>query len=39
MERDSFVGWSFGHYLNIAHPSFAQAPGPAISRRAELSVA
>jgi menaquinone-9 beta-reductase len=27
MERDSFVGWSFGHYLRIAHPSFA-APAP-----------
>jgi menaquinone-9 beta-reductase len=24
MERDSFVHWSFGHYLRIAHPSFAQ---------------
>jgi flavin-dependent dehydrogenase len=30
MERDSFVGWSFGHYLNIAHPSFAgPVPGRA----------
>jgi len=27
MERGSFVDWSFGHYLRIAHPSFAQAPG------------
>ena len=24
MERDSFVHWSFGHYLNIAPPSFAR---------------
>jgi hypothetical protein len=23
MERGSFVDWSFGHYLRIAHPSFA----------------
>jgi len=28
MERDSFVRWSFGHYLRVAHPSFAQAPAP-----------
>ncbi len=27
MERGSFVDWSFGHYLKIAHPSFAQTPG------------
>jgi digeranylgeranylglycerophospholipid reductase len=26
MERGSFVDWSFGHYLRIAHPSFAQTP-------------
>jgi flavin-dependent dehydrogenase len=25
MERDSFVNWSFGHYLQIAPPSFARA--------------
>jgi len=25
MERDSFTGWAFDHYLRIAHPSFAQA--------------
>ena len=32
MERGSFVDWSFGHYLRIAHPSFAQAPAlPAAS--------
>jgi flavin-dependent dehydrogenase len=29
MERSSFVDWSFGHYLRIAHPSFAQAPAAA----------
>jgi flavin-dependent dehydrogenase len=29
-----FVDWSFNHYLNVAHPSFAQARGaPARSRR------
>jgi flavin-dependent dehydrogenase len=27
MERGSFVDWSFGHYLDIAPPSFAGAPG------------
>ncbi len=26
MERGSFVDWSFGHYLRIAHPSFAATP-------------
>ena len=30
MERESFVGWSFGHYLRIADPSFA-APRPAVA--------
>ena len=29
MERGSFVDWSFGHYLRIAHPSFAEAAKPA----------
>ncbi len=38
MERDSFVGWSFGHYLRIAHPSFAEAPAAA-ARPATLSAA
>jgi menaquinone-9 beta-reductase len=39
MERKSFVDWSFGHYLGIAPPEFAQAPpgsangqGPAHAR-------
>ena len=26
MERKSFVDWSFGHYLAIAPPEFADAP-------------
>ncbi len=35
MERGSFVGWSFGHYLRIADPSFAQVPAaPAVAERA-----
>jgi flavin-dependent dehydrogenase len=38
MERGSFVDWSFGHYLRIAHPSFAR-PVPAPSPRPELSAA
>jgi hypothetical protein len=28
MGRKRFIDWSFGHYLNIAHPDFA-APGAA----------
>ena len=27
MSTQRFVDWSFGHYLNIAHPSFATAAG------------
>jgi hypothetical protein len=27
MGAKRFVDWSFGHYLNIAHPSFAAAGG------------
>jgi flavin-dependent dehydrogenase len=29
MGAKRFVDWSFGHYLNIAHPSFATADGSA----------
>jgi hypothetical protein len=29
MGAKRFVDWSFGHYLNIAHPSFAAATGSA----------
>ncbi len=28
MSADSFVRWSFNHYLNIAHPSFALRSSP-----------
>jgi flavin-dependent dehydrogenase len=38
MERGSFVDWSFGHYLRIAHPSYASAL-PAPSAREELRAA
>ena len=31
MERESFVHWSFGHYLRIADPTFAR-PAPARER-------
>jgi flavin-dependent dehydrogenase len=31
MERKRFVDWSFGHYLNVAHPRFVTA-GPAPAR-------
>jgi flavin-dependent dehydrogenase len=37
MGAKRFVDWSFGHYLNIAHPSFATAggsPGRAAARAA-----
>jgi flavin-dependent dehydrogenase len=33
MERKSFVDWSFGHYLKIAHPDFVGAGG-AVGRAA-----
>lgn len=34
MSAKRFVDWSFNHYLNVAHPSFAQArDAPARSRR------
>jgi flavin-dependent dehydrogenase len=41
MQAKRFVDWSFGHYLNIAHPSFAAAGGsPArAGARAVLSAA
>jgi flavin-dependent dehydrogenase len=37
MERGSFVDWSFGHYLSIAHPSFAAALPRAAPAAAKLS--
>ena len=37
--RDSFVSWSFGHYLRIAPPSFARAPELPAGARAEVPVA
>jgi len=40
MERESFVHWSFGHYLRIADPSFAQAAtGVAAAGRAVSAAA
>jgi hypothetical protein len=27
MERKRFIDWSFGHYLNVAHPDFVTGPG------------
>jgi hypothetical protein len=27
MSHKRFVDWSFGHYLNVAHPDFAAAGG------------
>jgi hypothetical protein len=31
MERQRFVDWSFGHYLEIAHPRFAGARSRALA--------
>ncbi len=39
MERDSFVGWSFDHYLRIAHPSFAAIAPRSAEPRPELRAA
>jgi len=39
MERATFVDWSFGHYLRIAHPSFAYPGSAPTPVRAELSAA
>jgi flavin-dependent dehydrogenase len=39
MERESFVSWSFGHYLRIAHPSFAYAQSPTAPREPALAAA
>jgi flavin-dependent dehydrogenase len=39
IERDSFVRWSFGHYLSIAHPAFAQTPNHLAVERQALSAA
>jgi flavin-dependent dehydrogenase len=38
IERGSFVDWSFGHYLRIAHPDFARRP-PAPLPAGELAAA
>jgi menaquinone-9 beta-reductase len=34
-----FVDWSFGHYLNIAHPSFAAAGGSPARAAARAALA
>ena len=36
MGAKRFVDWSFGHYLDVAHPSFAAGPraAPALAARA-----
>ena len=39
MERGGFVDWSFGHYLKIAHPSFARAPSRVEATARALSAA
>jgi flavin-dependent dehydrogenase len=40
MGAKRFVDWSFGHYLNIAHPDFATAGSPArAAARAALAAA
>ena len=41
MQAKRFVDWSFGHYLNVAHPDFVAsgAPGRAASRAALATAA
>jgi flavin-dependent dehydrogenase len=40
MERERFVDWSFGHYLEIAHPRFvAEGPPPRVRRGAARAAA
>ena len=40
MDRPRFVDWAFGHYLNIAPPSFVSASGPTPARpRAAVAAA
>ena len=39
MERESFVDWSFGHYLRIAPPPFAGAPRRAAAPEPALGAA
>jgi flavin-dependent dehydrogenase len=39
MERRGFVDWSFGHYLQIAHPSFAAPLSAAAPSGAALAAA
>ena len=39
MESKRFVDWSFGHYLRIAHPSFARSPTQLAPAAVELSAA
>jgi len=39
MQAKRFVDWSFNHYLNIAHPSFAETEHPSVrSRRTAAAV-
>ena len=39
MSAKRFVDWSFGHYLNVAHPSFAVAGGVPARRAARTALA
>ncbi len=39
MGRQRFVDWSFGHYLDIAHPSFAAAGGSPARAAARAALA
>ena len=34
MTSERFLAWSFGHYLDIAPPSFATPPAPALAAAA-----
>jgi menaquinone-9 beta-reductase len=39
MGRKRFVDWSFGHYLNIAHPDFVAADGSLVGAAARAKLA
>jgi hypothetical protein len=39
MGAKRFVDWSFGHYLNIAHPEFAAAGGSPARAAARAALA
>jgi hypothetical protein len=39
MGAKRFIDWSFNHYLNVAHPSFAVSGGSPARRAARAALA